>query len=61
LVAIVVTMRGLDLFKEESLAHYLSMILSNKLRKVMEVLSTPPKPRRARRKSGENMSSRGTA
>ena len=34
LLQIVETMRGLNLFKEESLAHYLSMVLSNKLLKL---------------------------
>jgi hypothetical protein len=46
LVAIVETMRGLDLFKETSLAHYLSMILSNKLRKILEESPPPPNPKR---------------
>jgi hypothetical protein len=49
LVAIVDTMRGLDLFKETSLAHYLFMILSNKLRKIMEPAPPPPKAKRAHR------------
>ncbi len=43
-------MRGLDLFKETSLAHYLSFILSNKLRRIMEPLPAPPKPKRAYKK-----------
>ena len=45
LVQIVDTMRGLDLFKEESLAQYLSWSLSNKLRKVFEPPAPPPKPK----------------
>jgi hypothetical protein len=48
LLAIVETMRGLDLFKEASLAHYLSFILTNKLWKIME--PPPPKPKRAYKK-----------
>jgi hypothetical protein len=47
LLAIVETMRGLDLFKESSLAHYLSMILNNKLLRVMEPPPPPPKAKRA--------------
>jgi hypothetical protein len=47
LLAIVETMRSLDLFQETSLAHYLFMILSNKLRKIMEPPPPPPKLKRA--------------
>jgi len=36
LLQIAETMRGLNLFKEESLAHYLSMVLSNKLLKTIQ-------------------------
>jgi hypothetical protein len=47
LLEIVNTMRGLDLFKESSLSHYLFMILNNKLLKLMEPPPPPPKERRA--------------
>jgi hypothetical protein len=47
LLEIIDTMRGLDLFRETSLSHYLSMILSNRLRKVLEPPLAPPKPKRA--------------
>jgi hypothetical protein len=43
---LVATMRGLDLFKETSLAKYLSWVISNKLRKIFELAAplSPPKP-----------------
>ncbi|WP_029587539.1 hypothetical protein [Bradyrhizobium sp. URHD0069] len=47
LLEIVDTMRGLDLFKETSLSHYLFMALNNKLLKTMEPPPPPPKERRA--------------
>jgi hypothetical protein len=47
LLAIVQTMRGLDLFKESSLSHYLFMVLNNKLLKIMEPPPPPPKQPRA--------------
>jgi hypothetical protein len=50
LLAIVETMRGLDLFKESSLSHYLSTILSNKLQKSLEPPVPSPKPKRAYKK-----------
>jgi hypothetical protein len=39
---IVETMRGLDLFKESSIRHYLSMIVENKVRKIL--FPPPPEP-----------------
>jgi hypothetical protein len=49
LLTIVETMRGLNLFKESSLSHYLFMVLSNRLRKIMEP-PAPPKPKRTYKK-----------
>lgn len=46
LLVIVEVMRDLDLFKEQSIARYLSMIIHNKL---MRVLDPPPEPKPARK------------
>ncbi|MBR1211109.1 hypothetical protein [Bradyrhizobium sp. JYMT SZCCT0180] len=50
LLAILETMRGLDLFQETSLAHHLSLVLSNKLRKILEPPPPPPPPPKPKRK-----------
>jgi hypothetical protein len=50
LLALVETMRGLDLLEERGLAHYIAMILINKLQKVLEPPPPPPKPKRAYKK-----------
>ncbi|MBR1212063.1 hypothetical protein [Bradyrhizobium sp. JYMT SZCCT0180] len=50
LLAIVETMRGLDLFHETSLARYMAVSLSNRLRKHFDPPAPPPKPKRAYRK-----------
>ena len=49
LLAIVETMRSLDLFKESTLSHYLNMTLSNKLQRLFE---PPPPPQRGRTRNG---------
>jgi hypothetical protein len=48
---IVKTMRGLDLFKESSIRHYLSMIVQNKVRKILfpPQPEPPPKPSKQER------------
>lgn len=50
LLAIVETMRSLDLFKESTLSHYLNMTLSNKLQRLFEPPPPPSKPKRAYKK-----------
>ncbi|KRR11297.1 hypothetical protein CQ12_05575 [Bradyrhizobium jicamae] len=46
---IVKTMRGLDLFKESSIRHYLSMIVENKVRKILFPPQPEPPPKPSRR------------
>jgi hypothetical protein len=48
---IVKTMRGLDLFKESSIGRYLSMIVENKVRKILfpPQPEPPPKPSKQER------------
>ena len=50
LLAIVETMRSLDLFKESTQSHYLNMTLSNKLQRLFEPPPPPSKPKRAYKK-----------
>ena len=51
LTELLATMRGLDLFAEKSLSHYMSLVLRNRITKILEPLvpklakvKSPPKP-----------------
>ncbi|MDE5457084.1 hypothetical protein GWE18_30505 [Bradyrhizobium sp. CSA112] len=46
---IIKTMRGLDLFKESSIGHYLSMIVENKVRKILSPPQPEPPPKPSKR------------
>jgi hypothetical protein len=50
LVAILQTMRGLDLFSEQSLGHYYAIAIRNKLAAILEPEVSKPAPVRAKRK-----------
>jgi hypothetical protein len=50
LVEILQTMRGLDLFSENSLAHYYSIAIRNKLAKILGPAELPKPPKQAKAK-----------